>query len=250
MCIKCQLKEKGMQALKVANPAMNENKTRTIWGPYVETDFEKIHRAYPVLSKEKLAQYINFFHEPRLSEILGPLELIYRVLHKKFSNIRGLNLDVVYNPLSVLSMVDGKVIRVKTTESEVLHKSMEKLALRTKTLSQINQMFDSLFGVQIAFACSCGIGAVYTKDLQEFMASEYYCQREGYGRMFDSDILAVSGNLFLAESIDLVPSEVIQASRDVKEGEVESYKRYYAILQDITRDSTIVELKNPTTFFN
>jgi hypothetical protein len=147
-------------------------------------------------------------------------------------------------------MKGNKVIRIKTQESEVLHKSMEKLALRSKTLQEINLFFDKIFGIQIAFACSCGVGAIRTNDLQSFMESEYYCQREGYGRMFDSDVLGNQGNLFLADSIDLVPKELLTISRDVGEEEVASYHRYFSILKEITKEPILFQFKNPSNFFN
>ncbi len=252
MCIKCDLKKtKGFTQLSVSSSAVDSNGLRTIWGPYVDSDFEKIFSRYSELSRSQLEKYIGFFAEPRLSEILGPLELLRRVVEKKFSQIRDLDLSVAYNPLSILTTQGGHVIRIKTKESELLHKSMEKLALRTKTLQQINDFFDELFNIQILFACSCGVGAVYTQDVKAFTSSEYYCQREGYGRMFDSDMLATTGNLFYADSVDLVPKKLLQSSRDVGNEEVLSYKYYYATLLEVINSSPEkVIFKDPSGFFN
>lgn len=83
------------------------------------------------------------------------------------------------------------------------------MALRSKTLQEINLFFDKIFGMQIVFACSCGVGMVNSKDVEKLLNSQYYCQREGYGRMFDSDVLGNQGNLFMADSIDLVPKELL-----------------------------------------
>lgn len=251
MCVKCDLKEiKGISSISTSYPAIDSHGNRTIWGPYVEKDFEKIHSKYNVLSAKDLRKYIGFFFEPRLSEILGPLELLQRMTEKSFSKIRGINFDIAYNPLSIFTMKDEKIIRIKTKESEVLHKSMEKLALRSKTLEEFKPFFDKLFGIQIVFACSCGVGAVKTNDLQAFMESEFYCQREGYGRMYDSDVLGSQGSLFLAESIDLVPTDLLKNSRDVGKGEVSSYHRYFNILSEIIEEPAVFEFKKPNTFFN
>lgn len=253
MCIKCDLqKTEGIKPLTVSHPAINPDGTRTLWGPYVESDFAAIRGYYPELSVPELREYIDFFEEPRLTELLGPLELLRRMVNKQFSQIRDLALEVAYNPLSILSKVDGKVIRIKTGESELLHRSMEKLSLRTRTLEKINSFFDGLFGVQIAFACSCGVGAVRTGDLEVFLASDYYCQREGLGRAFDSDILGAEGqgSLFHAESIRFVPNHVLQASRDVGEAEVTSYLYYAEAVRKITHAPVKVVHPNTGTFFN
>jgi|AntAceMinimDraft_13_1070369.scaffolds.fasta_scaffold12604_2 hypothetical protein len=251
MCISCELEKiEGINTIGTSNPAIDDTGHRTIWGPYVERDFEKIYSKYNTLSRKQLRKYISFFFEPRLSEILGPLELLQRMSEKSFSKIRGITFDLAYNPLSILTMKDNKIIRIKTQESEVLHKSMEKLALRWKTLQEINIFFDRIFGVQIIFACSCGVGMVYSKNMKELLESEYYCQREGYGRMFDSDVLGKQGNLFFAESIDLVPKELLTISRDVGTEEVSSYHRYFNTLKKITEEPIVFEFKNPSHFFN
>jgi hypothetical protein len=251
MCIKCELKKAGLTQIKSSNTAIDKNGNRTIWGPYVESDFEKIQSHYPVLSEDQLKKFISFFHEPRLSELLGPLELLTRMIKKQYSQIRGLEMNVAYNPLSILTHDNGTVLRIKTTESELLHKSMEKLSLRTKTMNMINDMFDNLFGFQLAFACSCGIGAVYSKDLQNFMNSEYYCQREGYGRMYDSDILSTNGYLFMSDSINTVPRDMIEKSRDVGENEIVSYRRYHNAVSSIINSCDVpVKMKDAKEFFN
>jgi len=154
MCISCELEKiEGINTIGTSNPAIDDTGHRTIWGPYVERDFEKIYSKYNTLSRKQLRKYISFFFEPRLSEILGPLELLQRMSEKSFSKIRGITFDLAYNPLSILTMKDNKIIRIKTQESEVLHKSMEKLALRWKTLQEINIFFDkkslNLIGWQI-----------------------------------------------------------------------------------------------------
>lgn len=68
--------------------------------------------------------------------------------------------------------------------------------------------------------------------------------------MYDSDVLGSQGSLFLAESIDLVPPDLLKISRDVGKREASSYHRYFHILSEIIEEPADFEFKNPITFFN
>ncbi len=246
MCKKCLEKaitDGLLVQTKKTEPAITKTNHRTIWGPLVESDIPYLVKFYPIFSEGEMRNYVKLFFQPRLSEVVGPLELAYRMINGFYSRIKGLNLKVAYNPLSVLSMIENRIVRVKTTESELLHKSMEKLALRTKTMLGINSLFKEKFNLQIAFACSCGVGAVKNEDVSLFLDSQYYMNREGNGRLYDSDVLSVDGNLFHCNSITEVPKSILEASADVGQREVESYVRYYnCVNQIITDNPAIIDL--------
>jgi len=239
----------GISPITVSSPAINASGERTFSGHYVKEDFDAIHAAYPILNKKQLKEYIGFFNDARVAELLGPLELLQRWSEESFSCIRDLSTKVVNNPLSILTIADTTVLRIKTTEIEYLHKAMEKLSMRQGTVIKINDLMNRLFGQQIYFACSCCVGLVATKERLALLNSTYYNEREAYGRRKDSDVNAPEGNLFMANSIQSVPNELIKASRDVGQNEVKSYLRYHKNLTSISTPTTI-DVTVPATFFN
>jgi len=186
---------------------------------------------------ENLRTYLGFFKAPRLYEVLGPIELAYRMINGFYSTISTpavtVGIQTAYNPLSILSKIGDKVVRVKTTESQLLHEGMEKLNLRQYTMQKVNELFDQLFGLQIRFACSCGVGAVKTADVYSPDFLQFLENREEMGRTFDSDVLTVTGNLFWCESAKAVPVEIISGSPDVNSQEIDSYLRYYNVVKSI-----------------
>ncbi len=257
MCKKCldkAITNGSLVQIQKSEPAITETNHRTIWGPLVESDIPLLVKFYPIFSEREMRDYVKLFFQPRLSEVVGPLELAYRMIHGFYSKIKGLNINVAYNPLSVLANIEDQIVRVKTTESELLHKSMEKLALRTKTMLGINYLFGKKFNLTIAFACSCGVGAVKSQDIFLFLDSQYYMNREGNGRLYDSDIVSVGGNLFHCNSITQVPKSILEASADVGKPEVESYVRYYNCVNQIIKDNpAIIDLsvtKETKNFFD
>lgn len=238
MCTICSNVQSGiLQKTTKDTPAINDEGFRTLTGVVAPGDEDLILKHYPIMSLEKLKIYLSFFKAPRLYEVLGPIELAYRMLNGLYSTINTPAVTVVtqtaYNPLSILSKIGDKVIRVKTTESQLLHEGMEKLNLRQYTMQKVNEFFDQLFGLQIRFACSCGVGIVKTSDVYSPDFIQFIENREEMGRTFDSDVLTVTGNLFWCESAKAVPVEIISGSPDVNQQEIDSYVRYYNVVKSI-----------------
>lgn len=220
-------------------PAVTKDWFRTVTWVVAPGDEELILRRYPIMSIDSLKKYLSLFKAPRLYEVLWPIELAYRMLNGMFSNIItpavAVATENAYNPLSILSKVNGEVLRVKTTESELLHEWMEKLNLRQYTMTKVNDFFNELFWLQIVFACSCGVWAVRTKDTYSNDFVTFLENREEMWRTFDSDVLTTSGRLFFCESADQVPQEILNGSPDVNQTEIESYIRYYTAVTSIIK---------------
>jgi len=233
-----KLQEQGVLTPKTKKgAAITPDGKRTITGVLAPGDEELIHEAYPVMSKEDLHTYLGFFKAPRLYEVMGPLELVHRMLNKEYSTIQTptvtVSINTAYNPLSILTKVGEKIIRIKTKQSELLHEGMEKLNLRELSMQKVNRFFDELFGIQIRFACSCGIGAIYTTDSHSSDFITFLEDREEMGRTFDSDVLSVTGDLYYAENAADIPKEVLDGAPDVSSLEIASYTRYYNNVESI-----------------
>jgi len=242
MCNLSEWEQSGiLQPLSKSTQAITPDGYRTITGVVAPGDAELILNYYPIMSLAQIEEYIGYFQGPRLYEVLGPIELAYRMLNALYSNIKTATLSVdtqvAYNPLSILSRVAGKVIRITTPQSDLLHQGMEKLNLRQRTMVRVDEMFDRLFGLQIVFACSCGVGAVRSSDYHAPDFVQFLDEREEMGRTFDSDVLSVFGRLYECESISQVPQEVIDGSPDVGRRELNSYARYYLTLQSIITEN-------------
>jgi len=72
----------------------------------------------------------------------------------------------------------------------------------------------SFWGSATTYGCICCGIAVAASDLPALYASKYYRQREGFGRLFDSDVLTTSGTLFGGVSVADIPQQVLDASVD------------------------------------
>lgn len=242
MCEICKKVQSGiLQATIKDTPAIDNKGFRTLTGVVAPGDEELILKHYPIMSLENLQIYLSFFKAPRLYEVVGPLELAYRMLNGLYSTISTpavtVGIQTAYNPLSILSKVGERVVRVKTPESQLLHEGMEKLNLRQYTMQKVNEFFDQLFGLQIRFACSCGVGAVKTSDVYSPDFVQFLENREEMGRTFDSDVLTVTGNLFFCDSVREVPAEIILGSPDVNQQEINSYIRYYNAVKSIVESN-------------
>jgi hypothetical protein len=238
MCTICKNLQLGiLQKTTKDTSAIDNQGFRTLTGVVAPGDEELILQYYPIMSLGNLQTYLGFFKAPRLYEVLGPIELAYRMLNGLYSTISTpavtVGIQTAYNPLSILSKVGERVVRVKTPESQLLHEGMEKLNLRQYTMQKVNGLFDELFGLQIRFACSCGVGAVKTADVYSPDFLQFLENREEMGRTFDSDVLTISGNLFWCESAKTVPAEIISGSPDVNQQEIDSYVRYYNVVKSI-----------------
>ncbi len=242
MCTICKNVQSGiLQEIIKDTPAIDNKGFRTLTGVVAPSDEELILKYYPIMSLENLKTYLGFFKAPRLYEVLGPIELAYRMINGLYSTISTpavtVAIQTAYNPLSILSKVGERVVRVKTPESQLLHEGMEKLNLRQYTMQKVNEFFDQLFGLQLRFACSCGVGVVRTVDVYSPDFVKFLENREEMGRTFDSDVLTISGNLFWCESAKTVPAEIISGSPDVNQQEIDSYVRYYNVVKSIVESN-------------
>lgn len=242
MCTICKNVQSGILQKTIKDtPAIDNKGFRTLTGVIAPGDESLILQHYPIMSLENLQTYLSLFKAPRLYEVLGPIELAYRMLNGLYSTISTpavvVKIQTAYNPLSILSKVGDKIVRVKTTESQLLHEGMEKLNLRQYTMQKVNDFFDQLFGLQIRFACSCGVGAVKTSDVYSPDFVKFLENREEMGRTFDSDVLTITGNLFFCESVNVVPAEIILGSPDVNQQEIDSYIRYYNVVKNIVESN-------------
>jgi hypothetical protein len=227
MCEVCDFYDKLSPAHKSA-PALLCNGERTIHGYYSSGDAAILAQHYPKTGQatiEKIASLINY---PRLLEVAGLVELVERYLEGSFSKLRNVAIKVASNPLSILfwSPRDNTVHRVKTRESELLHGAMEKMALRRGSLDRINEFLGITHGMQVTYGCSCCGIAVAKDDVSALYASDYYRDREGFGRLFDSDVLTSSDTLFEGVSVADVPQKILDASADFGQPEVTSYLRF------------------------
>ncbi len=123
------------------NPALLANGNRTIYGYFDKGDIPHLAEAYPLIGGDAIARIADAINAPRLLEVTTILEVVHRYLEKSFSQIRGLSIKAVSNPLSVLfwNEKEGRVQRIKTRESELMHGACEKLALRTDGVAKVNQ---------------------------------------------------------------------------------------------------------------
>jgi hypothetical protein len=226
MCEVCDFYDKLDTANK-ADPALTTDGVRTIHGYYHKDDAAILATHYPRVGQETIEEIAGHINHPRLLEIAGLAEVIERYLEGAFSKLRDVAINVVSNPLSILFWSPrGEVHRVKTRESELLHGAMEKMALRRGSLDIINTLLGRKHGLAVTYGCSCCAIAVASDDLPTLYGSEYYRQREGLGRFFDSDVLTASGTLFSGVSVADVPQKVLDASADFGRAEVVSYLRF------------------------
>ncbi len=245
MCEVCDFYEKLSPAHKSA-PALSGSGKRTVHGYYDSGDAIALARQYPRTGQATIEKIASLINSPRLLEVAGLVELVERYLEGSFSAIKGVALKIVSNPLSILfwSPRDNAVHRVKTRESELLHGAMEKMALRRGSLDKINAFLGQTHGLVLTYGCSCCGLAVAKDDLPALYASDYYRDREGFGRLFDSDVLTASDTLFEGVSVAEVPQKILDASADFGQAEVRSYLRFakaaHAVLEEnpVTPDLT------------
>lgn len=224
------------------HPALKVDGQRTIHGYFHEGDIPLLAKAYPLIGEGVIRRIAQAINAPRLLEVATVLEVVHRYLEGAFSKIRGLAIQVVSNPLSILFWNDQKgcVQRIKTRESELMHGACEKLALRTDGVERINTILEDTFGLRLTFGCSCCAIVVGTGDAPALFASEYYRTRETFGRLFDSDVLCVTGDLLATDSVASVPPETLAASADFHEDEAMSYIRFARVCCEVV-------VQNPVT---
>jgi len=227
MCEVCDFYDQ-LETANKADPALTTDGVRTIHGYYHEGDATILAEHYPHVGQATIEEIAGHINHPRLLEVAGLAEIVERYLEGSFSKLRDVAINVVSNPLSILfwSPSAGTVHRVKTRESELLHGAMEKMALRRGSLDLINTMLGRKHGLAVTYGCSCCAIAVASDDLPTLYGSEYYRQREGLGRFFDSDVLTASGTLFAGVSVADVPRKILAASADFGQTEVTSYLRF------------------------
>lgn len=229
MCAICDFYS-SLSPSKKSAPALDGDGKRTIHGYYHEGDAVVLARHYPLTGQEtieKLASFINF---PRLLEVAGLAEMIERYLEESFSALRDVAFKIASNPLSLLfwSSKNNAVYRVKTPETELLHGAMEKMALRRGSFDKINDFLGGRYGLALTYGCSCCVIVVAKTDLATLYESQFYHDREGLGRFFDSDVLTASESLFFCSSVADVPPGILAASADFGHAEVQSYLRFAA----------------------
>lgn len=202
---------------------------RTIWGFYKDPDADMIGANYPLLGADFAREVAAMINDPRLLEVLGITEIVHRYLEESFTQIRkGLEgVNVAANPLSILFWNNqaDRVQRIVTRATELLHKAMEKVALREGSVDKINAMLGQHFNLKIATGCSCCTIVGRTEDMPTVLASEYYWKREQLGRRYDSDALAATSDLFMVPNIGDVPQWVLDSTADFGAAEVASYQR-------------------------
>jgi hypothetical protein len=227
------------------HPALHANGNRTIYGYFHKDDIPLLAETYPLIGGDMVARIADAINAPRLLEVTTILEVVHRYLEKSFSLIRGLSIKAVSNPLSVLfwSEEQKRVQRIKTRESELMHGACEKLALRTDGIAKVNGILAETFGLRLAFGCSCCAIVVHTSDVETLFASEHYRNRETYGRLFDSDVLCVTGDLLEADSVADLSPDILDASSDFHKAEVESYLRFARVNEAVV--TTNIVAANP-----
>lgn len=233
---------------------------RTIWGYMLPDDIDVIEREYPEVPREFVEaliergdNHVELVPAPRLLEVLTPIELLARFLRGEYSKIkRGIpeGLNLVANPLSILSFVDGVVKRVITPETEMMHKPAEKLALRTGAVANINTLLSQHFGLQLAFGCSCCALMFAEGDAEAVLTSDYYLKREQQGRHWDSDVLAALGRLHGPVPVAEVHQVFFDGSVDFGREEVLSYQRFARIAQACIAEHPNDNIVNVNEWFN
>ncbi|HEX4104497.1 MAG TPA: hypothetical protein VHZ04_03445 [Candidatus Paceibacterota bacterium] len=234
-----------MKSITKDHPALHVNGNRTIYGYFDKGDIPRFAETYPLIEEDVVARIADAINAPRLLEVSTILEVVHRYLEGSFSLIRGLSLKAVSNPLSVLfwNEEQERVQRVKTRESELMHGACEKLALRTDGVAKVNEILAETFGLRLAFGCSCCAIVVHRADAEALFASEHYRNRETYGRLFDSDVLCVTGDLLEADSVADLPPDILDASADFHKAEVESYLRFARVNEAVV--TTNIVAANP-----
>jgi hypothetical protein len=234
-----------LKAVMKDHPALRANGQRTVYGYFDEGDIPLLAKVYPRIGEDVIARISRAINAPRLLEVTTILEVVHRYLEGSFSKIRGLSINAVSNPLSVLFLnKEERVQRIKTRESELMHGACEKLALHTDGLEKLNAILDERFGLQLAFGCSCCAIIVKTTDIRTLLDSEHYRMRETAGRDFDSDVLCVTGDLLEADSVADLPSDILNASSDFHEAEVDSYLRFAKVNEMVV--TTNIVTRYPT----
>lgn len=231
MCEICDFDNK-LKLVTKDDVALDDSGARTIWGHYAPTDAAILAEHYPRVGEELITEISQQINHPRLLEVAGVVEMVERYLEGSFSTIRDLTIRLAANPLSILYWSKENVWRVKTFETEMLHGPMEKLALRVGSMLKINHLLDNCHGMQLAFGCSCCVIAVATKDLDTLYDSSYYNLREGFGRLYDSDVLSTSGQLFGGVSVADVPQQILEKTADFHAAEVLSFLRFARACRD------------------
>ena len=238
MCKICDWNTKLQPATK-NDEAVQSDGTRTIWGTYAPCDATILAQSYPRVGAGLITEIASLIRFPRLLEVAGVVEMAERYLEGSLSNIRDAGIKLAANPLSLFywSEREQTVRRVKTFETELLHGPMEKLALRTGSMHVINQLLDERHGLQVTFGCSCCVITVASTDLATLYSSPYYQAREGFGRLLDSDVLSVSGQLFAGVSVSDIPDEILALSADFHHEEVRSYQRFATACHQTVREN-------------
>lgn len=231
-----------MRSITKDHPALHANGNRTIYGYFHPNDIPHLAEAYPLIGAATIARIADAINAPRLLEVTTVLEVVHRYLEGSFSRIRGLSINAVSNPLSVLfwNAEKDRVQRIKTRESELMHGACEKLALRTDGVAKINGILAEVFGLRLAFGCSCCAIVVRSSDAETLFTSEHYRNRETFGRLFDSDVLCVSQDLLEADSVADLPPNILDASSDFHEAEVESYLRFARVNEAVVKANVVV----------
>lgn len=226
MCNVCDFYQRATRA-SVSNPAINQDRTRTIWGDFVPEDAVSLATFYPLVGKELIIEIAHLIRAPRLLEVVGVTEMLERWLSGEHSHVTGVDVPIVINPFSILfwSEKHRRPMRVKTTETELMHGPMEKLSLCQRSLRDINRLLDTRFGVQLTFLCSCASIMVQTSDLDRLYDSYYYNEREELGRRYDTDRLTMTGDVLTNVSVADVPAELLAKTADFGPAEVASYLR-------------------------
>jgi hypothetical protein len=228
MCEVCDFYNK-LETSNKADPALTTDGVRTIHGYYHKDDAVILAERYPLVGQETIEEIADHINHPRLLEVAGLVEIVERYLEGSFSKLRDVAINIVSNPLSILYWAqngDETVHRVKTRESELLHGAMEKMALRRGSLDLINTLLGRKHGLAVTYGCSCCGIAIAADDVEALYASRYYRDREGFGRLFDSDVLTAGGTLYSGVSVADVPQKVLDASADFGQEEVTSYLRF------------------------
>ena len=230
-----------LTAVMKDHPALRANGQRTVYGYFDEGDISLLAKTYPRIGEGVIERIAGAINAPRLLEVTTILEVVHRYLEGSFSQIRGLGIKAISNPLSVLfwNGEQERVQRIKTRESELMHGACEKLALHTDGVEKINEILSELFGLRLAFGCSCCAIIIKAADAKMLFDSEHYRMRETAGRNFDSDVLCVTGDLLEADSVADLPQDILDASSDFHEAEVVSYLRFARVNEMIVAHNIV-----------
>ena len=222
-------------------PAFRVSGERTVYGYFSDGDVTLLADAYPRIDQRVITRIAEAINAPRLLEVATILEVAHRYLEGSFSSVQGLALRAVSNPLSVLFWNEekGRVQRIKTRESELMHGASEKLALRTDGVEKVNGILRDTFGLRLAFGCSCCVIVVKDADAPALFASEYYRKRETFGRLYDSDVLCVTGDLLVGDSVLNLPRRILDRSADFHEAEVASYVRFAKVCERVVSENPV-----------